>query len=92
MALLHSSPLTSQEDVDSLTHTEGQCDHAIGTRLAIQAADEVTEVVQHAQIVFYNNDIPLLMTLIVSAQQLADDLQAGAPPHTAAQGSDEGTS
>lgn len=38
---------TCQEDVDPLPDAEGQCHHAVGAGLAVQAADEVREVIQH---------------------------------------------
>lgn len=36
---------------------ERQCDHAVRARLAVQAADEVGQVVQHRQVVLHHDDI-----------------------------------
>ena len=38
-------------------HTERHGDHAVGPGHTIQAADEVWEVVQHWQVMFYNDDV-----------------------------------
>jgi hypothetical protein len=66
--------LTSQEDVDALAHAEWQRDDAVRAGLAVQAADEVREVVQHGQVVLHHNHIALLVRLALLAQQLPDDL------------------
>mmetsp|Transcript_35444 Transcript_35444/g.88930 ORF Transcript_35444/g.88930 Transcript_35444/m.88930 type:complete len:416 (+) Transcript_35444:840-2087(+) len=58
-----------QEDVDALPHAERQCDHAVRTWLAVQAADEVGKVVQHREVVLHDDH------KLVGAQQVADHLR-----------------
>lgn len=50
-------------------HTKGQRDHAVRARLAVQAADEVGQVVEHRQVVLHHNHE------LVDAQQVADNLR-----------------
>ncbi len=60
-----------QEDVDALAHTEGHGDHSVRARLAVEAADEVREVVEHRQVVLHHNHV------LLGAQQRPDHLRSG---------------
>ncbi len=49
-----------QEDVDAFSNAEGHSHHPVRSRLAVQAADEVRQVIQHCQIVLHHNHVLLL--------------------------------
>ena len=49
--------LTRQKDVDAFPHAEGHGDNPVGTWLAVEAANEVGEVVQNGKVVLHHNDI-----------------------------------
>src|SRR5262245_53408226 len=48
---------TRQKDVDAFTHTEWHSHHTIGAGLAVQTANEVGEVIEHAQIVLHHHHV-----------------------------------
>ena len=52
----------------TFSDAEGHSDHSIGSRHAVQAADEVGEVVEHRQIVLHHDDVA------VGPEQAADRL------------------
>mmetsp|Transcript_16970 Transcript_16970/g.36917 ORF Transcript_16970/g.36917 Transcript_16970/m.36917 type:complete len:509 (-) Transcript_16970:689-2215(-) len=62
-----------EEDVDALAHAEGERHHAVGAGLAVQAADEVGEVIEDAQVVLHDNHV------LGGTQQLANHLRGVQP-------------
>lgn len=42
----------------TFSDTEGHGDHSVSTGDSVQTADEIRQVVQHAQVMFYHNDVP----------------------------------
>lgn len=46
-----------QKDVDAFPHAEGHCHHPVRARLAVQAAYEIRQVVQHRQVVLHHYDV-----------------------------------
>ena len=58
-----------------LAHGEGHGDHAVGPRLAVQAADEVGQVVQHCQVVLHRHHI------LAGIQQAPDHLRTSRLPN-----------
>lgn len=42
----------------TLSHAEGHGDDPVGAGDPVQAADEVGQIIQHAQVVFHHDDVP----------------------------------
>eukprot|EP00968_Pinguiococcus_pyrenoidosus_P004549 scaffold301_cov243-Pinguiococcus_pyrenoidosus.AAC.54 len=67
-----------QEDVDALAHRERHGHDTVRARRAIQAADEVAQVVQNGQVVLHHEDV-LVFVILPQLDNGADDLSGLEP-------------
>lgn len=50
----------SQEDIDAFPDSEGHGHYSIGSRLSIEAADEIREVIEDGEVVLDNDDVVIV--------------------------------